>query len=87
MTQVVPCRLYSPVPLLLTLVFSALEWLYLLGRRGYRVEFCWVPGHVSVAGNERADDLAREAATRAVMPSPVPSTDIYSVVRTAVLAL
>ncbi|MPC31576.1 hypothetical protein E2C01_024871 [Portunus trituberculatus] len=27
---------------------AVLEWLYLLTNRGYRVGFCWVPGHVGV---------------------------------------
>ena len=68
------------------LVLSALEWLYLLGNRGYRVEFCWVPGHVGVTGNERADVLAREAAARAVVPCPVPYRDVLPAIRVAVLA-
>lgn len=68
------------------LVLSALEWLYLLGNRGYRLGFCWVPGHVGVTGNERADVLAREAAARAVVPCPVPYRDVLPAIRVAVLA-
>ena len=44
--------------------------------RGYRIEFCWVPGHVDMPGNERADGIAREAAIKAALPSPVPCTDV-----------
>ena len=69
------------------LVLSAREWLYLLGNRGYRVGFCWVPGHVGVSGNERADRLARESATRAALRSSIPCTDLYPVVREAIIAI
>ena len=72
----------SPHPL----VLSALEWFYLLHRRGYSVRFCWVPAHVGVLGNERADRLAKEASTRAAPSNPVPFRDLYPSIRVAVLA-
>ena len=68
------------------LVLSALEWVYLLHQRGYRIGFCWVPGHVGVYGNERADSLAREAAARPAPPSPVPFRDMFPSIRQAVAA-
>lgn len=67
------------------LVLSAVEWLYLLNNRGYHVGFCWVPGHVGVDGNERADRHAREAAARPAPDSPVPCTDMFPAVRVAIL--
>ena len=36
------------------------RWLRVLHNRGKSVTFCWVPGHVGVAGSEQAD---RAAAT------------------------
>jgi ribonuclease HI len=29
--------------------------------RGARVEVTWVPGHMGIEGNDRADELAKEA--------------------------
>ena len=34
----------------------------LVNRRGFNVKFCWVPSHVEIVGNERADIAARAAA-------------------------
>ncbi|MPC29673.1 hypothetical protein E2C01_022919 [Portunus trituberculatus] len=65
---------------------AALEWLYLLTKRGYRVLFCWVPGHVGVIGNEHADGLAKEAASRAPPSAPVPFRDVFQSIRLVIAA-
>ena len=48
-----------------THVLSALDHLTTLQNNGIKVHIHWVPGHVEVEGNERADILAKEGTTRA----------------------
>jgi ribonuclease HI len=39
-----------------------------LTSRGFELRFVWIRGHTGVAGNERADQLAREAARKRTSP-------------------
>ena len=69
------------------LVLSILEWLFLIQRRGRHVEFCWVPAHVGVSGNERADRLAKVAAsgTGGALPRyRLPASDFKSFINSSV---
>ena len=45
------------------IVCSILHNLINITRAGKTVTFCWVPGHVGIAGNERADEAAKLALT------------------------
>lgn len=47
----------SPHPLMLNMVRLYLE----LRESGKLIEFLWVPAHMDISGNERADRLARDA--------------------------
>ena len=53
-----------------------------LRHSGFHVEFWWAPGHANIAGNERADAVARAAA--AVPPS---GTELFSVSRSMLESL
>ena len=64
------------------IVLEILEWLLLAKRRGKEVAFCWVPAHVGVAGNERADNLAKIAAS-SVAPRnfKLPYKDVFPLLK------
>ena len=42
--------------------------LWSLSHRGTRVHFCWVPKHCGIVGNERVDQLAKEALDQDIDP-------------------
>ena len=64
------------------------EWVIRMAARRKHVQFCWSPSHVAIAGNERADLLAKACADRdePLHYALVPSTDMNGRIRTAVIA-
>ena len=49
-------------------------------KTGKTVELCWIPGHVGIAGNEKADHHAKLASLRAPELILLPYTDMYCVI-------
>ena len=61
-------------------VLKVLELLHILRCQGELVEFCWVPSHVNVIGNERANTLAKNAAANLIARRcPLPHGDFILV--------
>ena len=48
---------------------------------GKRIVLNWVPSHIGIEGNERADRIAKEAACQPEEFIPIPFKDWYSNVR------
>ncbi|WP_179117650.1 ribonuclease H family protein, partial [Solemya velum gill symbiont] len=48
-----------------------------------QVTFCWLPGHMGIPGNERADRLAKAAlSTPALVPLQIPGKDLKPLINT-----
>ena len=45
------------------------------------ITLCWVPSHVGVIMNERADDAAREGLQQAITPQPIPRSDFKILIK------
>ena len=54
------------------LVLKAREWLFRISCKHKSVSFCWVPAHVGIKGNERADREAKKVCSQRTL-------DIYKV--------
>ena len=42
---------------------------------GSRIEFCWIPGHVGIKGNEKADNIARRHISNNIYEIKTPYSD------------
>ena len=58
------------------------EWLYKLHSKLKKVQFCWIPAHVGIQGNEIADKLAKQAAKYPnVKFDSIPHSDLRETIR------
>ena len=50
---------------------------------GVEVVFCWIPSHIGIHGNERADRAAKDALSKEVSPLKLPSSDFKPLINTS----
>jgi len=48
-----------------------------LEKSGKHVELCWIPSHIGITGNEKADAAAKAALCQQITFSKLPATDLY----------
>ena len=66
------------------IMIEILDLLQILKDRNIDIKFCWIPSHVGIRGNERADQLAKDGLKTNLEPSDfyVPYTDYFPNVKT-----
>ena len=69
--------LWTPHPLMREIQ----DWLYRLRARHKTMEFCGVPSHVGIPGNETIDAAAKVACTLTPMPLLLTHRDFYPILK------
>ena len=61
------------------------SWIIRLASRRKIIQFCWVPSHMNISGNEHADREAKAAAATdqaaEVLNTRVPHSDLYGAIK------
>ena len=51
------------------------------------IEFCWIPGHIGIRGNEKADKIAKEIINHPIYETKIPFSDLKPRIREYVNSL
>lgn len=55
--------------------------------RGHDIKFCWIPSHIGILGNEKADQLATSTKNLAVTSTGLPYQDMKPLIKKALLQM
>jgi len=46
----------------------------------FNIIFCWLPSHIGISGNEKADEAAISALNKPILRIPIPYTDLKPII-------
>jgi ribonuclease HI len=64
-----------------TYILDIVKKYYLLTKQNKSVEFCWIPSHIGISGNTKADKAAKDALKYNIALFPLPYTDLKYLIK------
>ena len=68
-------------------ILDIVKTYYLLTKQNKMVEFCWIPSHIGIPGNTKADKAAKDALSYNITLFRIPYTDLKYLIRLYVNSL
>ena len=68
-------------------ILDILNQHWLLSKQGKIIEFCWIPSHIGIHGNTKADKAAKDALQYDIVHYKIPYTDLKYLIKLYVNSL